>query len=91
MPHTILRWPSPVVRLQFTEAARQAIVQAVVNLARDLNMTTTAEGIETEKQMRTVRDLGCREMQGYFFSRPQPAADVARMLAPRAVRVARAA
>jgi len=41
--------------------------------------------------MRTVRDLGCREAQGYFFSRPQPAADVARMLAPRAVRVARAA
>ena len=41
--------------------------------------------------MRTVRDLGCREVQGYFFSRPQPAADVARMLAPRAVRAAGAA
>src|SRR5262245_11645482 len=66
----------------------RAIVQAVVNLARDLNMTTTAEGIETEEQMCTVRDLGCREMQGYFFSRPQPAADIARMLAPRAVRAA---
>src|SRR5262249_53072340 len=63
----------------------RAIVQAVVNLARDLNMTTTAEGIETEEQMCTVRDLGCREMQGYFFSRPQPAADIARMLAPPAV------
>ena len=69
----------------------RAIVQAVVNLARDLNMTTTAEGIETEQQMRSVKDLGCCQMQGYFFSRPKPAAEIARMLRPLAARATSAA
>src|SRR5262245_51730186 len=68
-----------------------AIVQAVVNLARDLNMTTTAEGIETEQQMRSVKDLGCCQMQGYFFSKPKPAADIARMFRPRVARATSAA
>jgi len=57
----------------------RAIVQAVVNLARDLDMTTTAEGIETERQMRTVKELGCREMQGYYFSKPVPAGEINRL------------
>jgi EAL domain-containing protein (putative c-di-GMP-specific phosphodiesterase class I) len=49
-----------------------AIVQAVINIANAQNMTTTAEGIETEPQREMLRDLGCTEMQGFLFSRPLP-------------------
>jgi EAL domain-containing protein (putative c-di-GMP-specific phosphodiesterase class I) len=38
-------------------------------------MSTTAEGVETELELATIRRLGCRKIQGYFFGRPMPAAD----------------
>jgi EAL domain-containing protein (putative c-di-GMP-specific phosphodiesterase class I) len=59
-----------------------AIVRAVVNIAASRNMTTTAEGVETEPQRKLLRELGCTEMQGYVFSAPKPAAELRRLLAP---------
>jgi len=55
-----------------------SIVQAVVNIAAALNMTTVAEGVETEPQRVLLRELGCTQMQGYLFSPPRPAAEVKR-------------
>jgi EAL domain-containing protein (putative c-di-GMP-specific phosphodiesterase class I) len=57
-----------------------AIVKAVADLAASLRMTTTAEGVETQEQLETVRHLGCGEVQGYLFSAPKPAEDIVRML-----------
>ena len=57
-----------------------SIVQAVVNIASARNMTTTAEGVETEAQKELLRALGCTEMQGYLFSKAVPAVEVRRML-----------
>ena len=57
-----------------------SIVQAVVNIAADRHMTTTAEGVETEQQRDLLRELGCAEMQGYLFSPPKPAAEIRPML-----------
>ncbi len=59
--------------------ASSSIVQAVVNIATALNMTTTAEGVETEAQRELLRKLGCNEMQGYLFSAPKPGAEVRRL------------
>jgi len=56
------------------------IVQAVVNIAAERRMTTTAEGVETRQQQELLRALGCAEMQGYLFSRPKPAAEIRQML-----------
>ncbi len=56
------------------------IVQAVVNIAAASNMTTVAEGVETEQQRDMLRMLGCTEMQGYLFSAPKPARDLHRLL-----------
>ncbi|OAF15337.1 bifunctional diguanylate cyclase/phosphodiesterase [Bradyrhizobium neotropicale] len=55
------------------------IVQAVVNIAAASNMTTVAEGVETEAQREMLRTLGCTEMQGYLFSAPKPAAEVRKL------------
>jgi diguanylate cyclase (GGDEF)-like protein/PAS domain S-box-containing protein len=57
-----------------------AIVQAVVNIAAARNMTTTAEGVETEEQREILRRLGCTQMQGYLFSAPKPASQLRPLL-----------
>jgi diguanylate cyclase (GGDEF)-like protein len=57
-----------------------SIVQAVVNIAAARNMMTLAEGVETSEQRESLRALGCKEMQGFLFSRPVPAADILRLL-----------
>jgi EAL domain-containing protein (putative c-di-GMP-specific phosphodiesterase class I) len=54
-----------------------AIVAAITGLARCLNVVTTAEGVETEEQLMTLRAAGCNQVQGYLFGRPRPASDFA--------------
>ena len=57
-----------------------AIVRAVVGLSDSLKLTTTAEGIETEEQLQTLREAGCTEGQGYLISRPLPIAEIRNFL-----------
>ena len=63
-----------------------SIVQAVVGIAKARNVTTTAEGVETQEQLEMLRALGCTEMQGYLFSAPKPAAEIIKLIAPRRAR-----
>jgi len=58
----------------------EAIVGAVTELCRTLGMATVAEGVETEAQLDSLRRGHCSEVQGYLFSRPQPASEVPAML-----------
>ncbi len=58
----------------------RSIVNTVIALARDLSMTTTAEGIETAEQARRLADEGCTEGQGYYFARPMGAPDLLEFL-----------
>ncbi len=58
-----------------------AIVGAIISLAKSLGMRVTAEGIETEAQLARLRLLNCDQGQGYFFSRPLPAAQAEELLA----------
>lgn len=57
-----------------------AIVRAVVGMAHSLGIATIAEGVETEGQLGYLRGLQCEEMQGYYFSRPLPADELAALL-----------
>jgi EAL domain-containing protein (putative c-di-GMP-specific phosphodiesterase class I) len=55
-------------------------VQAIIALKRAMNFRMTAEGIETRAQYEFLRDAGCDAGQGYFISRPLPAAEFASWL-----------
>jgi diguanylate cyclase (GGDEF)-like protein/PAS domain S-box-containing protein len=57
-----------------------AIVRAISGLGRSLNITTTAEGVETIDQFDWLRAEGCNEVQGFLFSAARPAAEVAQLL-----------
>jgi diguanylate cyclase (GGDEF)-like protein/PAS domain S-box-containing protein len=61
-------------------AEHLAIVSTIVNLAKALNIFVVAEGVETEEQAFRLQTLGCNEAQGYLFSRPMPAAEIAKLL-----------
>jgi diguanylate cyclase (GGDEF)-like protein/PAS domain S-box-containing protein len=58
-----------------------AIVRAISGLGRSLNITTTAEGVETVDQLDWLRAEGCNEVQGFLFSAARPASEIAELLA----------
>ncbi|HYI26503.1 MAG TPA: EAL domain-containing protein [Bradyrhizobium sp.] len=68
-----------------------SIIKAVVSIAADRKMITTAEGVETDLQRDTVQSLGCTQMQGYLFSAARPALQIRTMLAGRSEAVAEVA
>ena len=52
------------------DAEDRAIVSAIISMAESLGMSTIAEGVETAGQLDFLRERGCTEVQGYYFSRP---------------------
>ncbi len=81
------RFPFDKVKIDrsFTSGLEQlrqsnAIVHAIVDLCAGLGMITTAEGVETEAQFDILQRAGCDEAQGYLFSRPRPAGEIAALL-----------
>lgn len=57
-----------------------AIVKTIIDLGRNLDLQVLAEGIETREQLEALRELGCHEGQGYYFSRPLPLAEFEHLL-----------
>lgn len=53
-----------------------AIAAAIIAMARSLNLEVIAEGVETEDQLAFLRDQGCDEVQGYYFSPPLPSEEI---------------
>ncbi|MEA2805624.1 MAG: hypothetical protein QOE49_5719 [Rhodospirillaceae bacterium] len=64
-----------------------AIIRAVSAIGVSLGMLTTAEGVETRDQFELVKKEGCTEAQGYLFSRPKPAGEIAALFAENTRRV----
>ena len=58
----------------------RAIVSAIASLSSSFGVNTTAEGVETEEQLKFITSEGCTEVQGSLFSMPVPAADVPQLL-----------
>jgi diguanylate cyclase (GGDEF)-like protein/PAS domain S-box-containing protein len=71
-----LRFSTIKVDRSFVQGAAQghneslAIINAVVAMAKSLDMTTTAEGVETAEEAAMIRNLGCDKIQGFYFGRP---------------------
>lgn len=71
-----LRFSTIKVDRTFVQGASQgsneslAIINAVVAMAKSLDMTTTAEGVESSEEAELIRNLGCDKIQGFYFGRP---------------------
>jgi EAL domain-containing protein (putative c-di-GMP-specific phosphodiesterase class I) len=55
----------------------EIILASIINLASQLGLIVTAEGVETEQQAEILIRLGCHQMQGYYFAKPMPIEDLA--------------
>jgi diguanylate cyclase (GGDEF)-like protein/PAS domain S-box-containing protein len=81
------RFPVDVLKIDRTfvdglgkEAEDEAIVKAVIGMARALELGVIAEGVETPRQTEVLLELGCERAQGFCFGRPRPAADITPLL-----------
>ncbi len=80
-----LRFSTIKVDKTFVQGAAQssaeslAIIRAVVAMAQSLDMTTTAEGVETQEEAELIRELGCDKIQGYYFGRPMSGEDALKL------------
>jgi len=77
------------VRDLMVDEGSLAIVRAIAGLGVSFGMTTTAEGVETEEQMRCLNLEGCIEVQGYLYSKPVPANEIIELLESLASRAAK--
>jgi predicted signal transduction protein with EAL and GGDEF domain len=66
------------------DAGSATVVRAAVGIGRELGITVTAEGVETEAQATMLLAAGCEQAQGYLFGRPMPASAAANVLASNA-------
>ena len=76
LPLDELKIDQSFVSSMTTKRLSRKIVSAVVGLGQSLELTTVAEGIETQEQAEMMLWLGCDQGQGYFYGRPMPAADL---------------
>jgi EAL domain-containing protein (putative c-di-GMP-specific phosphodiesterase class I) len=68
------------------DSEKGAIVAAVVSLSHSLGFNVVAEGVEFESELAVIGDLGCDEVQGYYYSKPQPASGIELWLQSRQLR-----
>jgi EAL domain-containing protein (putative c-di-GMP-specific phosphodiesterase class I) len=87
-PISTLKIDKSFVRDLGTSADDEAIAMAVISLGHKLNLRVLAEGVETEQQRQFLRANDCDEMQGYLYSRPVSAEEIATLLKSQGLRVA---
>lgn len=80
-PVDVLKLDRSFITPDSTNRDYAAVVNAVVNLAHNLGMRVTAEGVETEDQLAQMIAMDCDYVQGYLFGRPASAADSIKLLA----------
>ena len=80
LPIDELKVDRAFIRKITTDPAYYGIVQTCITLAHSLKLKVVAEGVETEEQAQALRDLECDQAQGFLYSKPIPADELARML-----------
>jgi EAL domain-containing protein (putative c-di-GMP-specific phosphodiesterase class I) len=75
MPFNEIKLDAGFIRNMMRQARYRAVIHNTLNLARDLEMTVVAEGIETESQLHSLELMGCDIGQGYYYARPMNSVD----------------
>lgn len=73
LPIDALKLDMQFIRTAFRERKDTRLLEAVIQLAKTMELPTIAEGVETAEQLLALKGMGCDIVQGYYFSRPLPA------------------
>jgi PAS domain S-box-containing protein len=76
IPFTEMKLDRSFVNKGVNDAAARAILESSMDMAHKLRLSTVAEGVETELDLKLVRSLGCDLVQGYFVAKPMPVQDL---------------
>jgi len=79
-PVDTIKMDKSFVRDVASDAQSGAIATAIVTLAHSLGMDVVAEGVETRDQLESLAARGCDTVQGFLFSRPVPAGEIAELV-----------
>ena len=82
----ILKLDMKFIQNETAKPAEQGILRFIVSLARWLNLSVVAEGVETREQLERLREIGCDYVQGYFFAKPMPDAEFEALLSAQSAR-----
>jgi EAL domain-containing protein (putative c-di-GMP-specific phosphodiesterase class I) len=82
LPVTEVKIDKMFVQRMMGDAGADAIVRSVLDLARNLDLTVVAEGVEDRATMDRLRALGCPMAQGYYLGRPMTSADLEQWVPP---------
>ena len=83
LPIDVLKLDMSFVKNAFGEKRDVRMIELIIDIANYLNVPIVAEGVETEEQLLSLKELGCDFVQGYYFSRPIPPEDFVRFLLER--------
>lgn len=75
MPIDILKLDMKFIQCETAKPASQGILKFIINLARWMNLSVVAEGVETREQLERLGEIGCDYVQGYYFAKPMPCSD----------------
>ena len=76
----VLKLDMKFIQSETAKPVAQGVLHFIVGLARWMNLSVVAEGVETRDQLERLRDIGCDYVQGYFFAKPMPAAEFEELL-----------
>ena len=86
LPVDVLKLDMSFVRSAFGKTRDVRMIELILDIADYLHVPVVAEGVETEEQYRVLREMGCDLIQGYYFSKPVPAAEFERFLGEEGMR-----
>ena len=75
LPIDALKLDMSFIRSAFGKTRDVRMIELIIDIADYLNVPVVAEGVETEEQYMVLKTMGCDFVQGYYFSRPLPAAE----------------
>lgn len=85
MPIDILKLDMKFIQSETAKPVSQGILKFIINLARWMNLSVVAEGVETKEQLKRLEEIGCDFVQGYYFAKPMPCEQFEKLLADNSV------
>ena len=72
MPLDVLKLDMKFIQSETAKPLHQGVLRFIMGLARSMNLSVVAEGVETREQLERLREIGCDYVQGYYFAKPMP-------------------